>query len=115
MDHKGDVDIVEYADSPIDSPRGEKASSEFAFGIDPVKEKALVRKIDNHVIPMVMVSLWSLKRCRDVWLTLLRLQGLYLMSFIDRVNIGNARLYGLEEDLGMTGNMFQIAVSILVC
>lgn len=37
------------------------------------------------------------------------------MSFIDRVNIGNARLYSLEEDLGMTGNMFQIAVSILVC
>lgn len=36
------------------------------------------------------------------------------MSFIDRVNIGNARLYGLEDDLGMTGNMFQIAVSILV-
>jgi hypothetical protein len=33
---------------------------------------------------------------------------------MDRVNIGNARLYDLEKDLGMTGNMFQIAVSILV-
>ena len=30
-----------------------------------------------------------------------------------RVNIGNARLYGLEEDLGLVGNQFQIAVSIL--
>lgn len=30
-----------------------------------------------------------------------------------RVNIGNARLYGLEADLGMHGNQFQIAVSIL--
>lgn len=31
------------------------------------------------------------------------------------VNIGNARLYGMEEDLGMNprGNQFQIAVSIL--
>lgn len=29
------------------------------------------------------------------------------------VNIGNARLYGLEEDLGLVGNQFQIAVSIL--
>lgn len=30
-----------------------------------------------------------------------------------RVNIGNARLYGLESDLGLVGNQFQIAVSIL--
>ena len=29
------------------------------------------------------------------------------------VNIGNARLYGLEKDLGLVGNQFQIAVSIL--
>lgn len=29
------------------------------------------------------------------------------------VNIGNARLYGLEADLNMQGNQFQIAVSIL--
>lgn len=30
-----------------------------------------------------------------------------------RVNIGNARLYNFEEDLGLVGNQFQIAVSIL--
>lgn len=29
------------------------------------------------------------------------------------VNIGNARLYGLESDLNMTGNQFQLAVSVL--
>lgn len=29
------------------------------------------------------------------------------------VNIGNARLYGLEEDLGLEGNQYQVAVSIL--
>ncbi|KAH7361748.1 major facilitator superfamily domain-containing protein [Plectosphaerella cucumerina] len=57
------------------------------------REKALVRKVDLHVIPLVML--------------------LYLMSFLDRVNIGNARLYGLEKDLGLVGNQFQVAVSIL--
>lgn len=31
----------------------------------------------------------------------------------DRVNIGNARLYGLEEDLGLSSEQFQVAVSIL--
>lgn len=30
-----------------------------------------------------------------------------------RVNIGNARLYGLEEDLGLSSSQFQVAVSIL--
>ncbi|KAJ2974611.1 hypothetical protein NUW58_g8605 [Xylaria curta] len=60
------------------------------FGVD---ERKLVRKVDLHLIPLVML--------------------LYTFSFLDRVNIGNARLYGLEEDLGLVGNQFQIAVSIL--
>lgn len=29
------------------------------------------------------------------------------------VNIGNARLYGLEEDLNLTGNQYTVAVSVL--
>lgn len=29
------------------------------------------------------------------------------------MNIGNARLYSLEDDLGMSGNQYQIAVSVL--
>ncbi|KAI5357097.1 putative major facilitator superfamily, MFS transporter superfamily [Septoria linicola] len=37
------------------------------------------------------------------------------MSFMDRVNIGNARLYNLEEDLGMdkVGQGYSLAVSVL--
>ncbi|CUS13123.1 unnamed protein product [Tuber aestivum] len=62
-------------------------------GVDHEFEKKLVRKLDNHIIPMIM--------------------ALYMASFMDRVNIGNARLYGLEEDLGLKGNQFQTSVSIL--
>lgn len=29
------------------------------------------------------------------------------------VGIGNARLYGLEDELGLTGDQYQLAVSIL--
>lgn len=29
------------------------------------------------------------------------------------VNIGNARLYGFEEELNLTGDQYQFAVSIL--
>ncbi|KAF2130037.1 high-affinity nicotinic acid transporter-like protein [Dothidotthia symphoricarpi CBS 119687] len=61
--------------------------------VDPIYEAKLVRKLDLHIIPVVML--------------------LYLLSFLDRVNIGNARLYGLEEDLGLNSSQFQIVVSIL--
>ncbi|KAI4261786.1 MAG: hypothetical protein L6R42_003018, partial [Xanthoria sp. 1 TBL-2021] len=61
--------------------------------INHVAEKKLVRKLDLHIIPFIML--------------------LYLFSFLDRVNIGNARLYGMEEDLGLMGNQYQTAVSIL--
>lgn len=61
--------------------------------VDPVVEAQLVRKLDRHIIPMVML--------------------LYLCSFLDRVNIGNARLYGMEPDLDLKGNRYQTAVSML--
>jgi len=78
-------------------------------GLDATEyERKLVRKLDRNIVPVVMV--------------------LYLLSFLDRwvaspgtgegggrltrcaerVNIGSARLYGLEEDLGLVGNQFQL-------
>lgn len=81
--------------------------------IDHAAEKELVRKLDLNIIPIIML--------------------LYLFSFLDRqvihwcesdesgprkliirrVNVGNARLYGMEEDLGLVGNQYQTAVSLL--
>jgi len=58
-------------------------------------EKRLMKKLDRRIIP---VCCW-----------------IYLMNFMDRVGIGNARLFKIEEDLGMDpeSNQFQLAVSIL--
>ncbi|KAA8643409.1 hypothetical protein EYZ11_010114 [Aspergillus tanneri] len=61
--------------------------------LEEQKEKHLVWKMDMYILPFVVL--------------------LYLFSFLDRVNIGNARLYGLEEDLGLVGDQYQVAVSIL--
>ncbi|KAF2443434.1 MFS general substrate transporter [Karstenula rhodostoma CBS 690.94] len=61
--------------------------------VDVAMERRLLRKLDLRIIPMLC------------WV--------YLMNFMDRVNIGNARLYGLEEDLGLAGSQYQIAVGIL--
>lgn len=61
--------------------------------IDRQAERALIRKLDRHIIPTVMIA--------------------YLLCFLDRTNIGNARLFGMERDLNMTGNMYQVAVAVL--
>ena len=48
-----------------------------------LNEKKILRKMDLRLIPILAV--------------------LYLMSFLDRGNIGNAKIEGLVEDLNMTG------------
>jgi MFS family permease len=55
-------------------------------------ERKITTKIDMHIIPFVSV--------------------LYLMAFLDRVNIANARAFGLEKDLGMTGVEYNTALTI---
>jgi hypothetical protein len=35
-----------------------------------------------------------------------------IITFIDRINIGNARIQGLEADLGLTGIQYNIALFI---
>lgn len=88
---------IEKQHGPMDPhaarPRARDGIGRQLDGVDPILEAKLVRKLDLYIIPVVMV--------------------LYLLSFLDRVNIGNARLYGLQEDLNMTDNQFQTAVSIL--
>ncbi|ORY78912.1 putative pantothenate transporter [Leucosporidium creatinivorum] len=59
--------------------------------LDPKAEARLTRKIDFHIVPVVAL--------------------LYLFCFIDRANIGNARLAGLERDLGMKGYDYNVALS----
>ncbi|KAL9001946.1 MAG: hypothetical protein Q9188_005104 [Gyalolechia gomerana] len=55
-------------------------------------ERIALRKVDWHIVPMVFMY--------------------YMVSFLDRSNIGNGRLYGLEEDLGLKGDQFQTATSV---
>lgn len=48
---------------------------------DAKQTKSLLRKLDRHLIPFLSL--------------------LYLLSFLDRTNIGNAKLFGLEASLGL--------------
>ncbi|KAI9818389.1 MAG: hypothetical protein M1827_000447 [Pycnora praestabilis] len=67
-------------------------SVEAQFNNDPIIDKRVTRKFDKHIVP---------------WLF-----GLWLLAFIDRSNIGNARLDGLTTDLKLTGNKYNIALTI---
>ncbi|KAF5007386.1 hypothetical protein FDECE_6272 [Fusarium decemcellulare] len=60
----------------------------------PTEEKALVRKIDIHIFPIMII--------------------LFILNFIDRNNFANARLRGLEEDLELTDVEYQTCISILL-
>ncbi|KAF2622144.1 MFS general substrate transporter [Macroventuria anomochaeta] len=56
-------------------------------------EKRLVRKLDMSLMPVVWV--------------------LYFFNYMDRNNIAQAKLDSFEKDLGLVGNQFNVAVSIL--
>jgi hypothetical protein len=56
-------------------------------------EKKLLWKVDLHVLPILWI--------------------LYMFAFLDRVNIGNAKIQGLTKDLHMSGTQYNVASMIL--
>lgn len=63
-----------------------------SYHIDPVAEKRLVRKQDLLILPAAYIA--------------------YLLVFIDRTNLGNARVAGLEASLGLRTNDFNIGACL---
>ena len=59
---------------------------------DAALERRVLIKCDLRVLPILFL--------------------LFLVSFVDRVNIGNAKIQGLEASLGMVGNQYNIAVFV---
>ncbi|KAI1261869.1 MFS general substrate transporter [Xylariaceae sp. FL1019] len=60
--------------------------------IDASAERRLLFKIDIHVYPILFI--------------------VYALSFLDRINISNARIQGLTEELDLHGNRFNIALFV---
>ena len=85
-DHEKSVaDEKEYPEEHAENGRVENT-------IDVATEKRLNRTFDRRILP---------------WLFLL-----WLLAFIDRSNIGNARIDGLATDLKLDGNKFNIALAV---
>jgi hypothetical protein len=61
---------------------------------------------------MPWVSTQVLRLKADVSLTPHQLCFLYLLAFLDRTNIGNAKIAGLSEDLGMSTASYNATLTI---
>ncbi|KAG6381714.1 major facilitator superfamily domain-containing protein [Boletus reticuloceps] len=60
--------------------------------VSGIDERKLMRKVDSRTIP---------------WLAFL-----YLLAFLDRTSIGNAKLYGLETDLHLTDTQYLLCLTL---
>ncbi|KAJ5997991.1 hypothetical protein N7499_005613 [Penicillium canescens] len=97
----GDIDKANINNIEVianaDKPNAQKEAPASVATLTPEErtkaEKALVRKIDIRLLPMIIL--------------------MYILNYLDRNNIASARLAGLEEDLGLVGNQFATCVSIL--
>lgn len=56
------------------------------------EDRKLLRKVDLHLLPILTL--------------------LYLLSFLDRANIGNAKLDGLTTDIGVAGANYNTALAL---
>lgn len=77
-------------DPSNDSP--DSLATSDTVDLDARAERRLLRKIDLHVYPILFV--------------------IYMLSFLDRINISNARIQGLDEDLDLSGNRFNVALFV---
>ncbi|XP_014557938.1 hypothetical protein COCVIDRAFT_25515 [Bipolaris victoriae FI3] len=74
----------------MDTTKQIEVSEDFTW--TPEEEKQLVKKIDSFLLP-------------TMWL-------MYLLSYMDRTNIGNAKIAGMATDLGLTSNQYSIALVV---
>lgn len=68
------------------------SSSDADAPIDPKAERRLLWKLDLCIYPPLFV--------------------IYTMSFLDRINISNARILGMTEEIDLGGNRFSVALFV---
>lgn len=87
--------VDEKANHPVASPDkhlSPSASEDDIAEYSRISESKILRKLDLHLLPGVCI--------------------LYLLSFLDRSNVGNARLEGLTKDLDITPNEYLTGLTL---
>ncbi|KAL0956743.1 hypothetical protein HGRIS_002862 [Hohenbuehelia grisea] len=83
---KADASYVEKVSTPSERERGEAES------VKSIARKRILRKLDVHLLPFVSL--------------------LYLLSFLDRSNIGNARVAGMLKDVNLVGLKYNVIAAV---
>lgn len=86
-DTKNENEFLEYARS-----HSETGGTDATEEITPVQGRRVIRGADLRLLPP--------------------LTFLYGLSFIDRSNLGFARIVGMSEDLNLTGNKYNVAAMV---
>lgn len=70
----------------------EKGYTDVLVELPKEEERRILRKVDYRLVPLLAL--------------------LYLVAFVDRSNIGNAKIAGLSKDLKLEGMMYNTAVTM---
>lgn len=87
-----DVGIIRGEDTVKGLVDGDSNSDGRNVDFSGVDEKKTLRKMDMRLIPALAI--------------------LYLLAFLDRGNIGNAKVQGLTKDLDLSANKYNIASTV---
>lgn len=90
MDNKDDARVEEG--SILEKAHSTSGVYNATMSLDPVAERKLVWKLDLRLMPILAI--------------------MYLFNALDKGNIGNAKTAGLEKDLGLVGNQYNLILSI---
>ena len=82
----------EYATTEEGSPSSNHVYTLDQFVEDPELEKRILRKVDMRLLP----PLWIM----------------YVLNYLDRNNIGNAKTAGMQKDLKLSSSDYSLALSI---
>ena len=86
------MDLEKTQDDEAKAVTPPSLSSDTEAGDSAINERHLLRKLDLAIVPGVTL--------------------LYLLSFLDRSNVANAKLDGLTKDLHMTGNQYLTGLTL---
>jgi len=86
------TDVKTYEEDGVQKTAVLTGEGESLFAIDAKLERALVWKFDLRILPVLAV--------------------MYLFNSLDKSNLGNAKTAGLEKDLGLTGDQYNIMLSV---
>ena len=89
---KDNVEIMKDGTILEQTASGEKHRVSASVAIDPAAERRLVWKFDIRILPTLAV--------------------MYLFNALDKGNLGNAKTAGLEDDLHLYGDQYNILLSV---